>query len=115
MGKYMLKRVLYIVLVFFILSFLLFMIYNMLPVDKAAEFAEAKKVADGEGIEIANYIVGNNFGNAAAEDRLDAEIEKGDTVGSLGTVPCESEQECHLHFEVIKNGSKVNPNKYIKP
>jgi len=44
--------------------------------DKAAEFAEAKKVADGEGIAIANYIVGNNFGNAAAEDRLDAEIEK---------------------------------------
>ena len=27
--------------------------------DKAAEFAEAKKVADGEGIAIANYIVGN--------------------------------------------------------
>ena len=31
--------------------------------DKAAEFAEAKKVADGEGIKIANYIVSNNFGN----------------------------------------------------
>ena len=44
--------------------------------DKASEFAEAKKVADGEGIAIANYIVGNNFGNAAAEDRLPAEIEK---------------------------------------
>ena len=44
--------------------------------NKAAEFAEAKKVADGEGIAIANYIVGNNFGNAAAEDRLQAEIEK---------------------------------------
>lgn len=42
MGKYMVKRVLYIVLVFFILSFLLFMIYNMLPVDKAAEFARAE-------------------------------------------------------------------------
>ncbi len=39
MGKYILKRIAYIVLVFFILSFLLFMIYNMLPVDKAAEFA----------------------------------------------------------------------------
>lgn len=44
--------------------------------DKTSEFAEAKKVADGEGIAIANYIVGNNFGNAAAEDRLPAEIEK---------------------------------------
>ena len=44
--------------------------------NKTAEFEEARKVADGEGIAIANYIVGNNFGNAAAEDRLDAEIEK---------------------------------------
>ena len=39
MGKYIVKRILYIVLVFFILSFLIFMIYNMLPVDKAAEAA----------------------------------------------------------------------------
>ena len=44
--------------------------------NKTAEFAEAEKVAAGEGIEIANYIVGNNFGNAAAENRLDAEIER---------------------------------------
>lgn len=46
MGKYMLKRVLYIILVFFILSFLLFMIYNMLPVDKAAEAARAEVQAN---------------------------------------------------------------------
>ena len=39
MGKYVVKRIAYIILVFFILSFLLFMIYNMLPVDKAAEAA----------------------------------------------------------------------------
>ena len=44
--------------------------------NKAAEFAEAKQVADAEGIQLANYIVANNFGNAAAEDRLPAEIEK---------------------------------------
>ncbi|MBE6943162.1 MAG: ABC transporter permease [Ruminococcaceae bacterium] len=44
MGKYILKRIAYIVLVFFILSFLIFMIYNMLPIDKAAQVAteEAK-------------------------------------------------------------------------
>ena len=44
MGKYILKRIAYIVLVFFILSFLIFMIYNMVPNDKAAQVAteEAK-------------------------------------------------------------------------
>ena len=42
MGKYIVKRICYIVLVFFILSFLIFMIYNMLPVDKAAEAARAE-------------------------------------------------------------------------
>ena len=39
MVKYILQRLLYIVLVFFLLSFLLFMIYGMLPVDKAGEAA----------------------------------------------------------------------------
>ena len=39
MGKYILKRLLYILLIFAILSFLVFMIYNMLPVDKAYEAA----------------------------------------------------------------------------
>ncbi len=50
MGKYIVKRVLYILLVFLILSFLIFMIYNMLPVDKAAEAArndvKANKLLD---------------------------------------------------------------------
>ncbi len=39
MAKYILKRFFYIILVFFILSFLLFLIYNMLPIDKAAATA----------------------------------------------------------------------------
>lgn len=39
MGRYILKRLLYILLIFAILSFLIFMIYNMLPVDKAYEAA----------------------------------------------------------------------------
>ena len=46
MGKYIVKRILYIVLVFFFLSFLIFMIYNMLPVDKAAESARAEITAN---------------------------------------------------------------------
>ena len=49
MGKYIIKRTLYILLVFLILSFMLFMIYNMLPVDKAATDAkEAVKASKGK-------------------------------------------------------------------
>ncbi len=46
MGKYILKRIVYILVVFLILSFLIFMIYNMLPVDKAAETARAEVQAN---------------------------------------------------------------------
>lgn len=46
MGKYIVKRIVYIVVVFFILSFLIFMIYNLLPVDKAAEAARAEITAN---------------------------------------------------------------------
>lgn len=45
---------------------------------------------------------------------VDAEIEKGDTVGSLGIVPCESKQESHLHFEVIQNGKCTDPLSAMK-
>ena len=46
MGKYILKRLLYIVIVFFVLSFVIYMIYNMLPVDKAAEAARTEIAAN---------------------------------------------------------------------
>lgn len=39
MGKYILKRLLYMLAVLLILSFLVFAVYNMLPVDKAADMA----------------------------------------------------------------------------
>ncbi|MBE6632725.1 MAG: ABC transporter permease [Ruminococcaceae bacterium] len=39
MGKYIVKRILYILVVFLILSLMIFLIYNMLPVDKAMEKA----------------------------------------------------------------------------
>ncbi len=42
MGKYIVKRLAYILLVFLLLSLMIFMIYNMLPVDKAAASARAE-------------------------------------------------------------------------
>ncbi len=41
MGKYVVKRILYILVVFLILSLLIYLIYNMLPVDKAAAAAKS--------------------------------------------------------------------------
>jgi hypothetical protein len=46
MGKYIIKRISYIPLAFVVLSFLLFMIYHMLPVDKAAEKAKEEVQAN---------------------------------------------------------------------
>ncbi len=50
MVRYVIKRCLYILLVFAILSFMIFMIYNMLPIDKAAQKAseeiKANKLLD---------------------------------------------------------------------
>ena len=39
MGKYIVKRIFYILAVLLIISFLVFAVYNMLPVDKAADMA----------------------------------------------------------------------------
>lgn len=44
MGKYILKRLGYMVIVFFILSLLMYLVYAMIPFDRAK--AEAKKVKD---------------------------------------------------------------------
>ena len=39
----------------------------------------------------------------------DAVIKKGDTIGKTGNLPCESGQEPHFHFEVLKDGKNVDP------
>ncbi|MBQ7118284.1 MAG: M23 family metallopeptidase [Clostridia bacterium] len=41
--------------------------------------------------------------------KLDTVMKKGDTVGKTGDLPCESSQEPHFHFEVIKDGKNVDP------
>lgn len=41
--------------------------------------------------------------------KLDDRVYKGDTVGFLGSVPCEAAEESHLHFEIIKDGAYAEP------
>lgn len=89
----------------------------------AEEGAEVKSVGKGRVTKVVSdpslgYIIEVDHGDFTARYcgleqgttvTVDTEIEKGDTVGSLGKVPCESEQEAHLHFEIIKNGKSTDP------
>lgn len=36
-------------------------------------------------------------------------VEKGQTIGKLASIPCESKQEPHLHFEAVKEEKIVDP------
>ncbi len=54
MGRYIVKRLIYILIVFLILSFLMYVIYDLIPFDRARELADAQKAAykqDPEGLE----------------------------------------------------------------
>lgn len=43
------------------------------------------------------------------------EVKQGQTIGTAGnTASFESEMECHLHFEILKDGEYVDPAIYIK-
>lgn len=46
--------------------------------------------------------------------KLDTVMKKGDTVGNTGDLPCESGQEPHFHFEVLKDGKNVDPIEEIR-
>lgn len=40
-------------------------------------------------------------------------LNKGDSVGKVGEIPCETMAEKHLHFEIIKNGDYADPIKAL--
>ena len=56
MGKYIVKRIFYILAVLLLLSFLVFAVYNMLPVDKAADMAMQEIAANKNLIYAERYL-----------------------------------------------------------
>ncbi len=42
-----------------------------------------------------------------------ATVKVGDTIGTLGEIPCESAQGVHLHLEMTVDGNKVDPVKAL--
>ena len=45
---------------------------------------------------------------------IDDVVSKGDVIGKLADIPCESAQESHLHFEIIKDGVYLDPLTQLK-
>lgn len=99
-------------------------------IDIKSELGEnVKCIADGKVISIES----NNFyGNVVriehkdgyisvysnlAEDNLpkvNQKINKGEIIGTIGdTAYGESEEETHLHFEIIKDGTNINPEEFL--
>lgn len=44
---------------------------------------------------------------------IDDIVSKGDIIGKVGVIPCESKQESHLHFEVVRGEAWVDPKEVI--
>lgn len=42
---------------------------------------------------------------------VDTVLQKGQTIGTVGVIPCEAQMESHLHFETIVSGEHVDPIK----
>ena len=56
MGKYLLRRLIYLLAVLLVLSFLVFAVYNMLPIDKAADMAMQEIAANKNLIYAERYL-----------------------------------------------------------
>jgi murein DD-endopeptidase MepM/ murein hydrolase activator NlpD len=44
---------------------------------------------------------------------IDDVVSKGDVVGKVASVPCESKQESHLHFEIVRGEANVDPKEVL--
>ena len=40
---------------------------------------------------------------------IDDKVAKGDVIGKTATSPCESKQQAHFHFEIVKDGVWIDP------
>ena len=80
----------------------------------------SEKLEKSMGMPVVNLGLHNNLGSAFHEQMAKFNINKGDIVeigkkiGVVGEVPSEISEKPHLHFEVEKDGAKVNPIKELE-
>ena len=67
---------------------------------------------------VAAFFVAKHFiskKSAAGKDTgfVEYTVSKGDIIGQVSSIPCESKQENHLHFEIIRDGVWIDPTSII--
>lgn len=65
-------------------------------------------------IEHANGIVSKYSSLNNIPVKIGQTVNAGDIIGYVTTVPCESADQIHLHFEVLENGKSIDPTSLFK-
>ncbi len=107
----------------------MWLIHNGIDIE-ATLGEEVKAIADGQVISIEsdsfygnvvkikhkNGYVSIYAGLASVElPELNKKIEQGEIIGKVGdTVYGESEEGIHIHFEITKDGTNINPEEFLK-
>lgn len=93
----------------------------------AARGDEVKSIGNGKVVRVISdpswgYCIDVDYGDFTARYCgmeqgttviIDDVVSKGDLIGKVGFIPCESKQESHLHFEIVRGGAWVNPKEVI--
>lgn len=45
--------------------------------------------------------------------KINSLVSQGDTIGKVGTIPCESAEDSHIHLEIIKDDDRIDPKTVI--
>lgn len=83
------------------------------PMD--GEVVRAEMISTGGHVHIVNGTTGFKFMHLTnLKVKLGQKVKAGDVIGSIGDNPKDSGDPAHLHFEIEKNGDKVDPEPYLK-
>ncbi len=77
-------------------------------IENSAEFGKTVTIDHGDGLVI-KYC---GLKNITAEK--DTAVRMGDSIGAVGTIPCECSDQSHLHIEAYENGKSISILKFFE-
>lgn len=77
-------------------------------IENSAAYGNTVVIDHGNNI-ISKY---SNLNNITV--KVGQPVAAGDIIGNVTTVPCESADQTHLHFEILENGKSIDPTSLFK-